>query len=325
MKISRRAITTGLMMSMVAQRAAAQSTPPAFPPSLMRLPPEWPPREVIRLWPDQPPGATGYKGTSLPLAMPASFMRSTATPTLNVFRPDRPTGQGVLVTPGGGYAFVSISNEGVDVAKALNPLGVTVFVLSYRLPGEGWEDRSNVPLQDAQRAMRIIRSRAKSFGVNGAQIGCLGFSAGGHLAATLATDHQQVVYAPIDAADREDARPAFAGLIYPVIEMDGPKAHGGSRDNLLGSNASAALRAARSPALRVSAQTPPCFLVHGADDTLVPIENSFAMYDALRRAGTPCEAHFLQNGAHGFGVGETGTPASEWPRLFQLWAAKAVA
>lgn len=286
----------------------------------------WPPADVIPLWPDVPPGRIdGFEVPATPSgwaggAWPAAFLRRTAMPTLNVFRPANPTGEALLVCPGGAYVFVSAAIEGVDVARAFTALGVTVFVLSYRLPGEGWQDRANVPLQDAQRAMRLIRARATAFGIAPERLGVLGFSAGGHLAATLAVDHVEPVYQPVDSADRQSARPAYAGLIYPVILTDGPLAHARSRAELLGPSPSPEQVAHRSPNLRVSAVTPPCFLAHASDDTTVSIDNSLAMYAALRAAKIVCEGHFFAQGQHAFGIGRADQPSELWPQLFARWA-----
>ncbi|MDO6416284.1 alpha/beta hydrolase [Sphingomonas sp. BIUV-7] len=227
----RRAFGVGLIASALAATSAVaqQRTPPGLSPSDWSQ--IWPPREVIPLWPDRPPGrVAAFEIPAIPAgwtggAWPASFLRRTSVPTLNVFRPARPNGAALLVCPGGSYVFVSAANEGVDVARVFNAIGVTVFVLSYRLPGEGWRERADVPLQDAQRAMRLIRQRAWTFGIRPDTVGVLGFSAGGQLAATLAADHAEQVYLPVDAADRESARPAYAGLIYPVILTSGAYAH----------------------------------------------------------------------------------------------------
>ena len=283
----------------------------------------WPPKDVIPLWPGDPPGWRGGVTPVLPPDWPPNFLRDTATPTLNVFRSGRPNGQALLVCPGGAYMAVSAANEGADVARVFNAMGVTIFVLSYRLPGEGWDNRADVPLQDAQRAMRLIRTRAVMYGIRPESVGVLGFSAGGHLAATLATDHAEPVYAPIDAVDRQSARPAFAGLIYPVIAMSGSHVHTRSRDQLLGSQPSAAAAARRSPALRVSAATPPCFVAHAADDTTVSVDNSLGMLAALRAAKGRCEGHVFEMGQHAFGVGRPGEATELWPQLFARWMIRA--
>jgi len=316
MSVTRRDFGAGAAAALLAVgEARAQSAPAA----LAGWSDAWPPKEVIRLWPGDPPGWRGSVRPVLPASWPPNFLRGTATPTLNVFRPARPNGQALLVCPGGAYMAVSAANEGVDVARVFNALGFTVFVLAYRLPGEGWADRADVPLQDAQRAMRLIRSQAVGFD----RIGVLGFSAGGHLAASLATDHAQAVYSPLDAADRLSARPDFAGLIYPVITMAGPYAHARSRDQLLGAQPSEAAAARRSPDLHVPATTPQCFIAHAVDDTTVPVENSLRMLSSLRAAGVRCEGHLFETGQHAFGIGRPGAPSELWPQLFSRWIGQA--
>jgi acetyl esterase/lipase len=309
---------------MIAAAAAAQdyhdpaeiASGPAAPP--------WPSKERFALWPGQPPGAP----RSLP--RPAWTMtgdpgyrqlwiKGVAAPEVNVFRPALPDGSAILAIPGGGYSFIAVQNEGVDAAERFNAERTTIFVLSYRLPGEGWVDRSIAPLQDAQRAMRLIRSRAVEFRIDPARLGILGFSAGGHLAADLAVSFDQPTYKPVDAADRLSARPAFAGLIYPVTTL-GAETHGGSRDNLLGPNAAADLIAARSPVLHVRPSTPPSFIAAAFDDGTVPIDNSFEWIAACRKAKVSVEAHLLSEGGHGFGFHlPRDNPGSRWPDLFALW------
>jgi acetyl esterase/lipase len=225
----------------------------------------------------------------------------------------------MLAIPGGGYTFLAVQNEGIDVAERFTAERTTVFVLTYRLPAEGWATPSLAPLQDAQRAMRLVRSRAAEFRIDPARIGILGFSAGGHLAADLAVSFDRPVYKPVDSADAVSARPAFAGLIYPVTTL-GAGTHGGSRDNLLGPNASAERIAARSPVVHVSAATPPTFLVAAFDDDVVPIDNSLEWIRACRAAKTSVEAHLLAQGGHGFGLHlPRDNPGSRWPDLFALW------
>ena len=288
-------------------------------------PPLWPSRERFPLWPGMPPGAPS------PLPHPqwtmsgdASYrqlwIKGVAAPEVNVFRPARPDGSAILAIPGGGYEFLAVQNEGLDVARRFNDDGTTVFVLSYRLPGEGWANRSTVPLADAQRAMRLVRARAAEFRIDPDRLGVLGFSAGGHLAADLSVAYDQRVYPPVDNSDTLSARPAFAGLIYPVATLDRDFSHAGSRDWLLGPNAPPELVAARSPERHVTAATPSSFVVHAFDDGLVPIDNSLAWIAAARAANVPVEAHLFAQGGHGFGLHlPRANPGSRWPDLFALW------
>jgi len=240
---------------------------------------------------------------------------------MKVFRPAQPNGAAMLVTPGGGYSVIVIDVEGYQIGPWLSQRGWTVFVLYYRLPGEGWANRADVPLADAQRAMRLIRSRAAQYGFDPEKVGALGFSAGGHLCGDLATRYDARVYDPVDAADRLSARPAIAAPIYAVQSMSTPLAHAGSRDMLLGPNPTAALERAHSPANNVSAATPPCFMAHAEDDKVVSVENTVEMRAALKAAGVKVETHLFTAGGHGFGLpGLAGEPARHWPEMFAIWA-----
>jgi acetyl esterase/lipase len=279
----------------------------------------WPSRERLSLWPGDAPGHEGYRAPTLPHDWPQQFLRGIERPELHVFRPAEPVGRALLVCPGGAYLFVSRENEGLDVARAFNALGVTVFVLTYRLPCEGWHARADVPLQDAQRAIRLIRHRATQFGIDPDQVGVMGFSAGGHLAATLATSWQDAVYAPRDTVDLESARPAHAALIYPVITLTSPLGHADSTRNLLGEAPQAALVAHRSPEQRVDAKTPRVFLAHAADDDVVPVAHAELMHGALSAAGVSSEMHLFERGDHAFGIGRPGTGSALWPALYEAF------
>jgi len=294
-------------------QSSGKSTPPRS------LPRDWTRAESFPLWPAGVPGASQFTPLAAPEDWRPDFLRNIARPCLHVFRPARPNGNAMLVVPGGAYAFISVDNEGVQVAERLNALGVTVFVLTYRLPAEGWTPRADVPLQDAQRAMRVIRSRATHFGIDPDTVSVVGFSAGGHLAATLATRHDERVYVPQDYADDASARPFAAALIYPVITLRPPFTHEWSRRQLLGESPSEAEIERRSAELHVDGATPPVFLVHAMDDDAVPVENSLRMMDALRTAKRPVEAHLLQEGGHGFGPGNTHTPSGHWIDSLYLW------
>jgi acetyl esterase/lipase len=238
-----------------------------------------------------------------------------------VFRPAKPDGRAVLVIAGGGYNFVSVHNEGIDVANALTPHGITCFVLVYRLPGEGWSNRADVPLQDAQRAMRLIRARAATWGVDSAKLGLVGFSAGGHLGATLAVGHSDQVYAAVDAADTQPARPAYAGLVYPAVSFNSAGFEGRKRNGLWGDSTDPATAARYNPLTRVDGSTPPIFLCHAVNDGTVPVKQSLAMIDACIAAKVPVEAHILEKGGHGFGGMHLPADSSGrlWTELFARW------
>ncbi len=288
----------------------------------------WPPTEHFRLWPGKAPGFPATAPTYAPSmnGRPGQrelWLRGVVDPVVGVFRPARPNGTAVLAIPGGGYGFVSIENEGIDVGRALNPAGITVFALAYRLPGEGWGERQDVPLQDAQRAMRLIRANATRYGIDPAKLGVCGFSAGGHLAGSVTVAHDDRVYAPIDAADRLSARPAFTGLVYPVTNI-GTMSHRGSRDNLAGPNAQDSVYRRYDIPARVTAQTPPIFLAHSIDDGTVPVDQSLDMIAAARRAKVPVEAHLFEKGGHGWGARHSPEDSSRrlWTDSFIRWIAE---
>jgi acetyl esterase/lipase len=226
----------------------------------------------------------------------------------------------VLIIPGGGYSWVVVDKEGYEMARLLAARGITAFVLFYRLPGEGWATGPDVALSDAQRAIRVIRHRAQSLGLDPAKVCAMGFSAGGHVCADLLTRFAARTYPPDDAADALSARPDAAAPIYPVISMSAPHAHVGSRRNLLGENATPALERAHSPHLHVPADAPPCFLLHAEDDASVPVANTLMLHAALRARGVPVEMHLFPDGGHGFGLRlARGKSVEHWPELFLAW------
>ncbi|NIJ86513.1 acetyl esterase/lipase [Xanthomonas arboricola] len=256
-------------------------------------------------------------------ALPDRYIQQISTPYLVVYRPKRPNGTALLVTPGGGYQRIVLDNEGSALVPSfVDQAGITLFMLRYRLPGEGHPNGADVPLADAQRALRLIRVNAARYGIDPQRVGVMGFSAGGHVAASLATRYAAQVYPKVDAADALNARPDFALLIYPVIDMDSANAHPGSRERLLGSSPADAQVRAYSPQLHVDARTPPSFLLHAQDDTVVSVRNSLLMHDALLRAGVPSELHVFPQGGHGFGTASgTGLTVAAWPQLAQAWIA----
>jgi acetyl esterase/lipase len=330
MAIGRRSVLAGAAGLFAAGSVGAQQWgDPAAPPHADPEAPLWPVKERIALWPGTPPGAprapiTFNPSMNGPRGRRELWLRGVAVPELLVFRPARPDGSALLSIPGGGYQFVSVQNEGLDVAQRFNAWRTTVFVLVYRLPGEGWSNRHLVALQDAQRAMRLIRAGARGFGIDPARLGAVGFSAGGHLAADLAVAHAERTYDPVDAADRQSARPAYVGLVYPVTTLRSRGPNSGSMDGLLGANPPAAQVDARSPVLRVTKETPPAFLVHSLDDPVVPLENSLEWIAASRTAGVQVEAHLFAAGGHGYGVQMMAPdlPAARWPELFHAWLRK---
>jgi acetyl esterase/lipase len=285
--------------------------------------------EVVPLWPKGPPGAPAklperrVEQRSSDPAFNDRWITGIAAPSLSVRRPAYPNGAAMLLIPGGGYGFISWDNEGEEQARWLTARGVTCFILSYRLPGEGWADRSLVPLQDAQRAVRVIRSRAEEFAIDPKRVAVLGFSAGGHLAGSLATRFAEKVHTPADEIDGLSARPDLAALVYPVVSLHEAFTHEGSRDNLLGPNSSVEQRRYASVENRVTADTPPIFLTHSSDDGLVPIDNSVALYRALLAAGRTGELHTFDKGGHGYGVRlPKDVPASAWPQLLYAYGAR---
>ncbi|WP_244952508.1 alpha/beta hydrolase [Xanthomonas maliensis] len=258
---------------------------------------------------------------------PDRYIQSISRPYLVVYRPPRPNGTALLVIPGGGYQRIVLDNEGAALAPSFaGQAGITLFVLRYRLPGEGHPHAADVPLADAQRALRLIRSNAARYGIDAGRVGVMGFSAGGHVAASLATRYAAAVYPAVDAADTLSARPDFQLLIYPVIDMDPANAHPGSRQRLLGDAPSAAQQRLYSPQRQVDARTPPAFLLHAQDDTVVPVRNSLLFYDALLQAGVPSELHVFPQGGHGFGTSRiAGLTLAAWPQLAQAWIAHVTA
>lgn len=326
MAIGRRTFLSGTLAALSASVAQGQSGPAPFAadPSA----PLWPAQERFALWPGAPPGKRAGRivpDWSMNNAPPNRelWIRGVPFPEVHVFRPARPDGSALLSLPGGGYEFLAVQNEGLDAAERFNAERTTVFVLTYRLPVDGWADRTTVAIQDAQRAMRLIRSRAADFRIDPSRLGVIGFSAGGHLAADLAVSYGDPHYVPIDAADRLSARPAFVGLVYSVISLDPRISLGKSSPNLLGPAPSAELVRLRSPALRVRRSTPPSFVAAAFDDPLILIGNSLQWLDAAHRSKAPVEAHLFAEGGHGFGFHlARDLPGSRWPDLFALWMRK---
>lgn len=277
--------------------------PASAGPKQERLPTVETPRKIL-LWETGAPGALGSGEADIP--------------SLTYFPPwgNNPSGTAVIVAPGGSYAFLASNHEGRQVANWFNALGLASFVLTYRL---GPRYHHPIELGDAQRAIRLVRSRAKEFHVSPDRIGMMGFSAGGHLTSTAETHFDSGNPSAPDPIDRVSSRPDFAILAYAVITMTPPYAHEGSVHNLLGADPDPKLREFLSNELHVTAQTPPTFLFATSNDDVVPVENSINFYSALHKAGVPAELHVFENGPHGVGLDLADPAVGEWPKLLQGW------
>ncbi|WJS94051.1 alpha/beta hydrolase [Flavobacterium johnsoniae] len=248
-------------------------------------------------------------------------MQSTSqvsVPTLSIFIPkeSKPNQSAVIICPGGGYQHLAFDKEGVKVAEWFNSIGIAAFVLKYRLPTDATMKNKNVgPLQDAQEAIRYVRQNASKWNIDPKKVGILGFSAGGHLAATASTHYDDKVY---ESAYKVSARPDFSLLIYPVISMENEITHKGSQTNLLGNNPSQELIDSFSNEKKVTAHTPPTFLIHTTDDTVVMPENSINYYLALKKNKVTAELHLYEKGGHGFGLGVNDT-SKFWTRDCAEW------
>ncbi len=313
--IDRRTLLAGTLFSAtLATPALAQSFP--LPQGFERFP----------IWPGKAPGGERVTVQEVEsLRRPDSgpddgVFAHVVTPTLTVRRPAKPNGAAILLIPGGGYTRVAIGHEGYNIARRFADAGYVCFSLLYRLPADGWAAGAEAPLQDAQRALRLVRALAPRETFDANRIGVMGFSAGGHLAAWLTSRTPQDSYAPIDVADREPVKAAIAAYMYPVIQMEGAFVHQGSRTQLLGPNPTAERMQAYSLDRHVSAETPPIFLAHALDDNAVPPENSLAMLAALRAKGVASECHLFENGGHGFGLVAPPAAPAPWPDLFMAFA-----
>ena len=265
------------------------------------------PHEVELLWPD---GAPGAKGTA-----------DGDKPSLTIYLPaeDKATGAAVVIFPGGGYGHLAMDHEGHQIAQWLNSFGVAGFIVKYRHSRSGAGYGHPAPLQDAQRAIRTVRSGAKKWNVDPNRIGIIGFSAGGHLASSAGTHFQNRYSEAKDEIDRTGCRPDFMILMYPVVSFTESFTHKGSRRNLLGENPDAELVENLSNEKQVTPETPPTFLVHANDDKPVPPENSIAFYLALKKANVPAEMHICEEGGHGFGPGAGKGAVSSWMLRCSDW------
>ena len=273
----------------------------------------------FNLWEDEIPNSIkneNYKEIKIYKDSILDKTSQVSVPTITVFKPINPNGTAVVIFPGGGYKHLAINKEGTKVAEWLNSLGITAFVVKYRLPNDAiMVDKLIAPLQDAQEAIRFVRRKSKEFNLNEDKIGVLGFSAGGHLAATLSTQFNRKVYS---LSDETSAKPSFSILIYPVISMDEAITHQGSKNNLLGISPSKEKVAKFSNETQVDNTTPKTFLVHATDDKSVPVENSIHYYLALKDHKIPVEMHIYEKGGHGFGLGKEST-SKFWIQACEKW------
>lgn len=237
------------------------------------------------------------------------------SPEMIAYLPKKPNGTAVIICPGGGYGILSLVQEGVKVAEKLNEIGVAAFVLKYRLPSDLiMVDKTMGPLQDALQAMYLVRKNASLWGINPAKIGIMGFSAGGHLAASVSVHYNDL---KVQNQEQISLRPDFSILIYPVISF-GTVTHAGSVKNLLGENPTAAQRSYFSSQNYVNAQTPPAFLVHANNDASVPVKNSILYNEALTKFKVPAEMHIYPAGGHGFGL-QNKTTKDDWFERLKNW------
>lgn len=281
---------------------------------------------TISLWPSVPPGTPEdfpperIADLSESPFHPDRELTRISRPGLTVIRPELPNGAAVIVAPGGGYSRIAMDKEGREIAAWLGQIGITTFLMTYRLPGEGHANGADVPLQDAQRAVRIVRANARDWGLDPARIGLMGASAAGHMVASAVTGFDRAVYQAVDAADEMSARPDFAVLLYPVITMASDFAHAGSRLQLIGEAPDDETVERYSPDRNVSVDVPEVFLVLSDEDQAVVPENAIRFYQGLRRAGVRAEMHIFRDGQHGFGIERVAhLPAGRWPELCAAW------
>ncbi|MBS3928609.1 MAG: alpha/beta hydrolase [Sphingomonadales bacterium] len=275
--------------------------------------------EEIPLWPGQPPGRGGPKGPEKLGDKGAALgaLSNISAPRMRVYRPANANGAAVVVCGGGGYFRIQLQKESTPIALWLQQRGFTVFELLYRLPGDGWE--ASAPFMDAQRAMRIVRSRAAEFGIDPKQIGIMGFSAGGHLAGFTALQPQRKLYAGADAFEKTSARPDFAVLLFPVVSLRKPYDKTRTRREIVGETPSEAAQEAWSLDTHASAAAPPTIIFASADDPITPPGHGILLFEKLNAAGASAELHLFRNGGHGWGLGRPEQELSQWPQMFTQW------
>ena len=277
---------------------------------------------IIPLWAGDAPNYQATEETEIHTNEDILWIEKVQTPTLQIFLPTKQnaTGQAVVICPGGGYAGLAYDWEGTDFAKLLNAKGIAAFVLKYRLPNsKSISVPHETPFLDVQRAMRTVRFHAEKWNIQKDRIGILGFSAGGHLASTMGTHFENENLSSKDSIDQVSDRPDFMALAYPVISMSEKVTHQGSKDNLLGKNLTEISVQKYSNELQVRADTPPTFLVHATDDTVVPVENALLFYQACKEKNIPVELHIYPKGGHGFSLAIGQGYLSSWVNRLTDW------
>lgn len=275
--------------------------------------------EEIPLWPGTPPGRGKVSGPEEigDSGAGKGAVSNISTPRMRVYRPLKPNGIAVVLCGGGGYFRIQLEKESTPVALWLQARGYTAFDLIYRLPADGWE--ASAPFADAQRAMKIVRTRAADFGLREDRIGILGFSAGGHLAGFTALQPERELYSGKDAFESVGARPDFAALLFPVVSMRPPYTTTRTRRYIIGDKPSAEAQAAWSLDTYASKKAPPIIQFSASDDPITPPGHNIALYQALIEAGAQPEMHIFASGGHGWGLGTPDQPLSQWPGLFETW------
>lgn len=275
--------------------------------------------QVIKVWKDKVPGSVvdkNYKEQDLTDKTVIYRIKKVSEPTLRVYLPEKGNGAAVVICPGGGYTHLAYAKEGAATARWFKTIGVAAFILKYRLPSDLiMKNKSIGPLQDAQEAMRIVRRNAKKWKIDPDKIGIVGFSAGGHLAASLCTHYNARLY----NSDSTSARPDFSVLLYPVISMRKNITHEGSRKSLLGPNPPEKEVKYFSDELNVKKNTPPAFIALAEDDKAVPLQNGISYFLALKNHHIDAELHIFMHGGHGFGLGKKGETQSFWPVICKNW------
>lgn len=282
---------------------------------------------TLNLWPGLPPLQKESAQQEKSVKEGIVRISNVQTPSIEVYLPTQQiaTGEAVVIFPGGGYGILAYDWEGTDFAKWLNSQGIAGIVVKYRLPlSTSLTDRKEVPLLDAQRAIRLVRQHAEPWHINPNQVGVMGFSAGGHLASTLSTAYLHRAIPPQDVIDELSARPDFSILVYPVISFQDAPTHGGSRKNLIGEPANPELVQRFSNELQVTTNTPPTFLVHAQDDKAVPLENSLLYYQALHAKGVKASLHIYPTGGHGFAFGIGKGAVEGWRDVLLDWIKETV-